>query len=368
VNGRAIGAVLVGLVVGCASPGTASRKPAVVEAVRRLSVDDLLAHPADVKVTLHPPAVVHDRVYGSLLRKVSALAAAYAGPRTVGTTALAALERTDEVDAALNDDGEAVVILRGVPGDLDVNRVVDEAGHAVWRPIVGDLRHTFVEYEALAEADATLFVVGRVWVVAAGAARMRTREALIDAPGGASFAEGEPGLAVITIRGAALVRRDARLRSGSLAPLGRSLSEASFELTPGALGVLVTRLDYTEVEAAAGAEHTARDIVAAFRRLLEEGQKGGGVKAHSEPPPLSWLAAAGVERAGQVVTVRAPIPRSWLDAIARAELAPLPASPRDTGEASATHTDIPWDLWRRSAPIPTLSLPAQEPSQAGGSL
>jgi hypothetical protein len=359
VNKRVIGAILVGLAAGCASRGTASKKPEVVEAVRRLSVDDLLAQPADVKVTLHPPAVVQDRVYGALLRRASSLASAYAGPRTLGTTALVALERTDEIDAALNDGGEAVVLLRGVPGDLDVSRVVDEAGHAVWRPIIGDVRHAFVEYEATAEADAALFVVGRVWVVAAGAARARTREALVGAPGGVSFAEGEPGLAVITIRGAALVRRDARLRSGSLAPLGRSLSKASFELTPGALGVLVTRLDYTEIDAASGAEQTARDIVAAFRRLLEDGQKGGaGAKAHTEPPPLSWLAAAGVERAGQIVTVRAPIPRSWLDAIARA----------DVTEGAGSPGDVPWDLWRRSAPIPTLSLPAQEPSQAGGSL
>jgi hypothetical protein len=338
--------LLAALATACAPSRSTSKNLASAPSVRKLCVDDLLAHPADVKVTLHPPAVVRDRVYGALLRRASSLAAAYAGPRTLGTTALAALERTDEVDAAVNDAGETIVILRGVPGDLDVLHVVDEAGRPVWRPIVGDLRHTFAEYAPVTEADATLFVLpGRVWVVASGDARMHTREVLIDGP--ATFAEGDPGLAVIAIRGSALLRRDPRLRSGPLSPLGRSLLRASFELTPGAQGVLVARLDYNEDLAASGAEKTARDIVSAFRRMLQEGETVGA-KTHREPPPLSWLAAAGVERAGMEVTVRAPIPRVWLDAIARADVT------EPAGSAAAT--DVPWDLWRRAAPTPTLSL------------
>jgi hypothetical protein len=360
---------LVGLAIGCGSPVAVAKKPAVVAVVaRRLSVDDLLAHPADVKVTLHPPAVAQDRVYGALLRRASALAAGYAGPPTLGTTALLVLERTDEVDAAVNDAGEAVVILRGVPGDLDVSQVVDESGHAIWRPLVGDVRHSFVEYEPASDADVTLFVIpGRVWVIAAGAARMRTREVLVQGAGVVSFAEGDAGLAVLVIRGSSLVSRDVRLRTGGLAPLGHLLSRASFELTAGAQGVLVARLEYPDDIAASGAEQTAHDVVSAFRRMLEEGTKGGGAKARAEPPPLSWLAAAGVDRAGSVVTVRAPIPRRWLDAIAQADLEP--GARANAGASAGATKDLPWDLWRRSAPVPSLSLPdAQEPSQAGGSL
>ncbi len=348
------------LAFGCGHSVATSSKPAEsASSVRRLSLDDLLAHPADVRVTLHPPAVTRDRVYGALLRRASALAAAYAGPRSMGTTALVALERADEVLAAVNDAGEAVVVLRGVPADLEATRVVDETGHPVWRPIVGDLRRTFVEYAPVVEADATLFVLPeRVWVVASGAARAHTRDALIDGAGAVSFKEGDPGLAVITIRGSALVRRDSRLRVGRLAPLGRSLLWASFELTAGAQGVLVTRLDYTEALAASDAEQTARDIVSAFRRLLEEGAKA---KTHADPPPLSWLAAAGVDRAGVVVTVRAPIPKTWLDAIARADVPEGAGGSAVTKPAGgASQEDVPWDLWRRSAPTPTLSLPGPD--------
>jgi hypothetical protein len=361
-----VGLLVSGLACGGAST-RATSKPTTAASVpaRRLSVDDLLTRPADLRVTLHPPAVVYDRVYGALLRKASALAAAYAGPRTMGTTALAALERTDEVDAAINDAGEAVVVLRGVPADLDVTQVVDEGGRAVWRPVVGDLRHTFVEYQPAAAADATLFVLPeRVWVVASGDARMHTREVLVTGAGPVSFVEGDTGLAVLSIRGAALLRRDGRLRSGPLAPLGRSLVRASFELAPGAQGLLLARLAYSEDLAASGAEQTARDIVSAFRRILHETEKDRNAKAPREPPPLSWLAAAGVERAGALVTVRAPIPRPWLDAIARADVPSTSSTPDGKSPAG----DVPWDLWRHSLPTPTLTLPAQEPSQAGGSL
>jgi hypothetical protein len=374
-------ALLVGLGAACAPSSSPGRSPSVA-AARALSVEDLLAHPADVKVTLHPREVADDRVYGALLRKASALAAAYAGPPSLGTTALAVLERADAIDAAMNDAGEAVCVLRGVPADLDVARVVDEAGRPVWRPVVGDVMRTFDEYEPEPPSDGTLFVLpGRVWVVASGDARMHARERFVQgATPALPLAEGEAGLAVMTIRGSALVQKDPRLRSGVIAPLGRSLARATFELTPGALGVLVTRLDYTDAPAASGAEQTARDIVAAFRRLLEGREQGG--RPQGELPPLSWLAAAGVERKEREVTVRAPIPRRWLDAIALADVpaAAPPAGPANgaqrpmpaTPEAPAA--SVPWSLWRRSAPAPLLlpepgagtDLP-QEPSQTARS-
>jgi hypothetical protein len=347
----------------------ASNSEAPLPAPKRMSVDDLLAQPADVKVDLRPPAIVRDRVYGPLLRRASALAAGYAGPRTLGTTALAALERTDEVLAVTNDSGEAVVLLRGVPADLEVLRVVDEDGKPVWRPAVGDVRQSYTEYEPTRGSEASLFVLpGRTWVVAAGVARSRTREVLINALGGVSWAPGEASLASLSIRGAALVRRDARLRTGSLATLGSALVRADFDLTSGAEGVIVTRLVYADAPAATAAEHTAVDVVGAFRRKLEKLDKDRSSKtARTEPPPLSWLAAAGVDRTAATVTVRAPIPRRWLDAIAEADVG---------GMGNSGATDLPWELWRRrSIAVPALSLPdgtsnadAQEPSQPAGSL
>jgi hypothetical protein len=369
---------------------------AVVPTVRALALDELLSQPADVTLTLHPPAIVRDRVYGPLLRRASALAVAYAGPRSLGTTALVALERTEEVDAAVGDGGEAVVILTGVPADLDVTQVVDELGHPVWKLALGDVRQSFVEYQGASASEASLFVLPqRTWVVAAGPARARTREVLVGSMGSVSFPATDVSLAELSIRGGALVRRDARLRTGALAPLGRSLEKASFALTPGAEGVIVARFLYREETAAEDAEKTVHDVVAAFRHSLERIENDGGLGASSrkEPPPLVWLAAAGVERTSATVNVRAPIPRGWLDAIAQADVGDAEGEGKRDGQGQgqgkgqgspAEKSDVPWALWHGSASAPALSFPtpvptptptrtttptdAQEPSQRGGSL
>jgi hypothetical protein len=345
-----------------------------VAAARTVTVDDLLSHPAEVTVTLHPPALERDAVYGPLLQRASAMAAAYAGPRTVGTTALAAFERTDEVVVASNDaTAEAVVVLHGVPGDLDAGRVVDEHGNPIWRPVIGDVSPRVVEYEPAIAADAALFVLPqRIWIIATGDAKARTREALLGPISASSLAGEDATLAVLSIRGSALVRRDARLRDGALAPLGRALLRASFELAPGAEGVIDARFVYADPAAAHASEETARDVVAAFRRRLQS----------LNPPPLSWLAAAGVECSAATVTVRAPIPKSWLEALAHADTpAPRPTptstvSPTATPTVTPTSTprpdEIPWQLWHHPV-SPALTTPgapraAQDSSQRGGSL
>jgi hypothetical protein len=350
------------LLAGCATKtsmpahSASSSKAAPPVAPQPLRTEDLLGQLADVEVTLKPSAIVRDKVYGPLLRRASALATAYVGPPTLGTTAMAALERTDRVDAAVSDAGDAVVILRGVPADLDVTQIVDEKGRPIWRPVQGDVRQSVIEYEPAEPSDAALFVLpARTWLVASGTARVRARERLALAAGGVAFDPTEAPLGVLSIRGASLLRREGRLRAGPISPLGSSLLRAAFELTSGAEGVVVARLEYSDASAASGAELTARDIVAAFRHRLEEAQKG---TLKGAPPPLAWLGAAGVDRGDKVVTIRAPIPRSWLEAVAHADL------------AGATPGDVPWALWRRSLPAPTLSLPGaqsrdepQEPSQ-----
>jgi len=354
--------------LACAPTVGKTEKPAVAApapkrgeapAPKRLAAGDLLSGPPDVEVVLHPPAIVRDRVYGPLLKRASALAAAYAGPHTLGTTALAAIERTEEVDVAMDDAGDALVLLRGVPAELDVMQVVDENGLPVWRPAVGDVRQSFAEYESTRGTAASLFVLPqRTWVVASGVARTKTRDALVEAPGGVSFADGEPSLAKLSIRGGALVRRDERLRMGSLAPLGSSLLRASFELTSGAEGVIVGRLEYASPGAATDAAQTAQDVVGAFRRKLEQldklDKKGGAPSGHAAAPPLAWLGAAGVDRENATVNVRAPIPKAWLDVIAAADVSPESGATPSPGPG-----DVPWGLWRRTAPGATLSSPGQ---------
>ncbi len=381
-SGRLTGGVLLlSLCAACAPPAQPSHAPEPVRAQTQapVSVEDMLGVALDVRLVLHPPVLLRDPVYGTLLTRAAALARAYAGPKTLGTTALSVLERVDEVEAALADDGDGVVILRGVPADLEAGGIVDETGKPLWRPAVGDVRKAFVELvpvdacdgaatpgKPCTAPDAALFVTERrMWLIAVGTGMSRTREALLAGRVVAPSASGAE-LAVLSVRGPALLRRQPRLRQGGLAPLGRSLVRASIELAPGRQGLVVSRLDYGDPVLAAGAEATARDVVTAFRHKLE-GKRDDRAQDHGTPPvsgdafPLDWLAAAEVTRSESTVTVRAPLPRSWLDALAHAGA--------DTARAPGTHApdaDLPWDLWRRRITAPSLEGPAASDGDSFG--
>jgi hypothetical protein len=275
-------------------------------------------------VVLFPRALLQDRVYGPLLKRASELASARVGVAAAGATALVAFERSDEVVLAMDANGrDAVVGLVGAPADLDPARLIDTEGRPLWRP-VGDLRAGVAELASVGTSagagdTASLFVLpGRTWVVATGEAAPRARAALEHPPSHvrAIFGAGEE-IARVDLLGATLRQKDARLREGALAPLGSTLDRASVALLPGAEGVVKVELVYPKPEDAALASARAEEVVQAFRRRLTETQKADR---------WSWLAAAGVERVGRTVNVRAPLPRAWLQAIAQAELEGAPAA------------------------------------------
>ena len=180
--------VVIAALAGCgARPGPAHvavTSPTHQPAPNQVPVGDihaLLSRPPDLVITLHPGAIARDAVYGPLLRRASELASAYAGPTNLGTTALAVFERTEEVVIAGSDGGkDAVVILRGVPADLDPLDIVDTSGHAVWRALGGDVRTLSRELGSNDGADAALFLApGLVWIIASGPAIPRTRAVLL---------------------------------------------------------------------------------------------------------------------------------------------------------------------------------------------
>jgi hypothetical protein len=331
-------ALALALLAGCAAHPSEARlavssaraAPVVEPPPKPLNL--LLSRPPDLVITIHPPAIARDRVYGPLLRRASELAAAYAGPTNLGTTALAVLERTEEVVVAENDHGkEAVVVLRGVPADLDPLAVVDTSGRALWHVNAGDVRAVTKELAPAEAADAALFIApGLVWVIASGAAIARTRAALTSDVGHGAFAGDETALASLSLPGDALPQ----LRRGALADMGTGLTHIKVELSPGAAGLVVGTLTYVDTLRSASAEGTVLAITLAFRHRLEESvQAGDGKKtagsspAKPEPRPasnLDWLAAAKIDRDGQNVLIRAPIPRPWLEALSKADL-PAPS-------------------------------------------
>ena len=283
---------------------------------------------------MHPRALARDPVYGPLLRRASELAAAYAGPTSLGTTALAALERTEDVIVAENDQGrEAVVVLRGVPADLDPLDIVDASGRPIWRPIHGDVRGASRELTPAEPADAALFVApGLVWLIASGPAIAKARAALTGRIGAPALAGDETPLLSLSLPGDALPR----LRQGALASVGAGLLRVRVELTAGSTGLIVGTLAYADTATAASAEGTVLAVTLAFRHRLEEdveaadstsrpdaGADGGATTRRRDGRPLhslDWLGAAKVERTGAAVIVRAPIPRPWLLTLARADV------------------------------------------------
>jgi hypothetical protein len=270
-------------------------------------------------VVLRPRALLRDRIYGPLLREATERASAQVGFAVVGATALVAFEQSEEVFIAATalpavaGDGppDAVVALVGAPADLDPARLVDTDGRPLWGT-VGELRPGVLELASQASPDQTaLFVLpARTWVIAVGGAVPRARAGLAGAPRSSRVLvpTGEE-LARLDMPGGLLRREDPRLTGGALAPLGRTLERASVSLLPGAEGVLTVKLAYPVVEDASLAEAKAREVVLAFKRRLE---------ATSKLDWWSWLAAAAVERTDSMVTIRAPLPRPWLEAMARA--------------------------------------------------
>jgi hypothetical protein len=259
---------------------------------------------------------------------VSELAASRAAvAAAVGTTALAALERADEVilaayearaDTDANRDGDftprdALVAVRGVPAEIDASRVVDTGGAPLWEH-TRDLPRGVEELSPADHAvDAALFVLpGRAWVIAVGAAVTRTRAAYVEAAHDTASPlaaiDLEP-LVVARLRGDALARVRPQLADGPLAPVTRDLESATLSLEPGPqgqVGEVIARFIYGDAPFAVLAEPAMREVLAAFTR------------AYDTKAP--WLHAVTIAREDRVVAVRGRIPRAWVDGFLHLEL------------------------------------------------
>jgi hypothetical protein len=271
------------------------------------------------------------------------MASAYAGPTTLGTTALGVLEKTDEVVVAENDRGhEALVVLRGVPGDLDPTAVVDTHGRPVWRAVEGDVRPSVRELLPVDPSDAALFVVpGLVWLIASGPAIGQVRAALLR-PGAADGLTGDvTPLLAVALRGEALVAQEPRLRQGSLAAIGTGLMRAGLELTAGTRGVILGKLTYATADTAIAATATAVAVAHAFRARLEAAAHPAVPGAKPAPVSnLDWLGGASITRSGTELSVEVPIPRRWLDVLSQADLA-APQAPESPSPGTSSRPTGP---------------------------
>ena len=321
VGARAIAAItfaVTALATPACSPSATPRAAShATPRERSPRVEDAFDGEPELLVVVRPLKLVRDPLYGPLLRRVSQLASSQAAvAAAVGTTALAALERADEVILAAYDARarDAIVAVRGVPAEIDPARVVDTNGAPLWAH-TRDLTRGVEELAPTDHAaDAALFVLpGRAWIIAVGAAAIaRTRSAYVEDTRGArsplGVVDAEP-LIVARLRGDALVRMRPQLADGPLAPITQDLDSATFTLEPGPqgqVGEVVARFIYGDPPFAVRAEPAVRDVVAAFTRTYD-----------TQAP---WLHAVTIARDDRVVAVRGRIPRAWVDGFLHLEL------------------------------------------------
>jgi hypothetical protein len=286
---------------------------------------------------VYPTALRSDPVYGPLLRRAIDLLRDQS--RVVAETrALDAMEDAEEVVVGVRPEsaesaGEVVVAVRGVRADIDPAALVDAEGRPLWGPgSTGRVRELVRTDGPEAPIPASLFELpGRTWVIASGDARVRARSAFARPTGRPALAleglerKSSDALVILRIDGPSLVARIRALRApGTLASVGRSLETVTLELDSGSGPAapdagpdrdIRASLLYASEPAAAAAEATFREVLAAIVR--------------KKPEDLAWLASATVARPppGARVVLTAPIPPRLVGFLLHAGAATLEAPP-----------------------------------------
>jgi hypothetical protein len=305
---------------GSAGCGGAPERPAVVEAAAEPQWQDVFETTPELLVALRPGALRQDKVYGPLLKRV--IEVTRERSRVVSATrVLEVMEDAEEVIVGLRpasrggDDalGEVVLVVSGVRASVDPARVVDSDGRALWTPgPSGGARELVRERDERGQPlDASLFELeGRTWVIALGEARARARQVFARPVGRPALKLDPEALAMVRVDGPSFVKRFRAFQPlGGLAAIGRKLQSLTLLLPPGAEARLEIVLSYTEEDAAAFAEVTARRAVEAIAR--------------KKPASLAWLAEAKVDRPDRRVVLTLPLPAGLVDSLLHAGSAPL---------------------------------------------
>jgi hypothetical protein len=305
------------LALGSAACGSAPPPHTTRTDVAEPRWQDVIDTTPELLVVVRPKALREDRVYGPLLRR--AVDAARLRSKVVAATqTLETIEDAEEVVIGARPDtreraGEFLFVERGVRADVDPGKLVDDGGQPLWTPgPSGPTRELVRERdEHGATVDASLFELpGRTWVVVTGAARARARDAFAHPVQRPPFQLDASALALVRIDGPSLVARVRGLQDlGAFAAVGRRLRSVMLVLPPGGEGAVKATLAYSDEDAAALAEVTLRQVVAAVGRTKTE--------------RMAWLGAAKVERPDTRVVVTAPLPPQLVAGLLNAGSAPV---------------------------------------------
>lgn len=202
-----------------------------------------------------------------------------------------ALASASEAVVAFLPDGEPLLLFRDVSADLDPTSLRALDGGAQWEVGKGSWPGV-VEYN-YRPASGSLFVLADgTWVVGAGTAAQRVKNAFTDAGGAPILPVREPHAALeVRVPGDALGRIAREKRVPHLEAV--LVPAESLTVTLEAGNEAVATLVYPDAARAIEAELVARESTAAFAR------RGRG---------LAWLGAATVTRKDAQVVVRVVVP------------------------------------------------------------
>jgi hypothetical protein len=266
--------------------------------------EDAFVTTPEFLAVVRPKSLREDRIYGGLFRKAIQLARERSKVVTA-TRMVESVEEAEEVVLGLSEPAgrpaEMLLVERGVRSDVDPAKLVDEQGRLVWGPGPSGLVRELMTVGG-GEDDASLFELpGRTWVIASGPARDRARDVFTHPVNRSAPVYDPQALAFVRIDGPALVAHVKQLQGGRLSAVGHNLVSALLSLPPGAEHTVRAVLDYSDEDAALGAEAILREAFAALGRTKE--------------PALMWLGTATVQRTSHTVTMAAPLPPQLIDAL-----------------------------------------------------
>jgi hypothetical protein len=293
-------AVLLSLlsVTGCGQPPPAAPARRVQQ---EPSWPDVFEGAPDLYAVVRPRALKRDAIYGALWK--SMMSAAEARGVMQGATMVEAVDGSEEVIVGLGGSVEGALVLRGVPANLDPERILDARGRPLFRPLTDRTR--VVEY-ALVDAghtDGSVFVLpDRTWVGALGETRSRARQVFATPLHRPTPEVEHDALATVRVTGALAHVLD---RHPVFGPLSRRLSSATLSLMPGKSGVVLA-LAYPDADAAAWGENAAKTLTADLAK---------------KDARLAFLKDASVRYEGTTVYVRVGIPPRLLEELPKASAA-----------------------------------------------
>ena len=292
----ALGVLAAGVSVGCGSPAT---PPEAKHREIGPSWADVFDTVPDLYAVVRPQALKADPLYGAFWNVLLREAAARGFTR--GTTMVEAVSGAQEIIVGLNKGNDAVIVLRGVPANLDPASMNDAAGHPLFRSVNEKGRVLELAFLGAGNADiGALFVLpDRTWVGVVGEARLRARQAFSTPLNRPVPRVDREALVAVRLGGAAARIFD---RGPRLSLVTQKMTSATFALEPNKKG-LVIALVYPDPDATARAELQAK-------RVVED-------LAHDEKR-FGWLKDAKVKYEGNIVFVRAQLPPQLLEDLPRA--------------------------------------------------